>query len=350
LDADTGKAATLSLDAFTTRVTVASFTPDGRRVAGGIDARVAICDVSTGKEVLSLRGHTGTVNGASFNHDGGRLLSASDKELILWDVSSATALRSWTSQRVGVFSPDGRHGASIFPEVRYKDGRREHSLVVWDGQTGSSLRSIPAQPEERFDALAFSPDGGKLVVAVAQRNEYRADRIRDAALKVWDVDSGNLIATMPGYTASLKVLAFNSDGTRLIGASPNELILWDTATWEEVRFLPGDYGRAAFSPDGQRFVCGLNAIAAFSADGQRSVVGPRGAVMIADTTTGQEVLTLPQLPSPLLGAAFSTDGRRLALVTRDGTVRIYFPQEDKSTSENRRAEWRKRQAQRAARP
>jgi len=67
------------------------FTPDGSRVAtGSEDNLIKIWDVATSTELLTLRGHTGAVTSVKFTPDGVKLISASvDASVIIWDTAPA---------------------------------------------------------------------------------------------------------------------------------------------------------------------------------------------------------------------------------------------------------------------
>jgi WD40 repeat protein len=75
--------------------------------------------------------------------------------------------------------------------------------------------------------LVFSPDG--TVLAAAAR-----DGTGTALL--WDVASGERLATLQTGTRFIAALAFSPDGTQLVGGlDDGGVALWDAATGEQVR-------------------------------------------------------------------------------------------------------------------
>jgi hypothetical protein len=72
-----------------------TFSPDGRRVAAGVEAGFAIMwDVETGDELFRLAGHTSCVNVVRFTPDGQRLWTAScDGTIRLWDAANGHLLK-----------------------------------------------------------------------------------------------------------------------------------------------------------------------------------------------------------------------------------------------------------------
>src|SRR5262249_1347637 len=97
---------------------------------------------------------------------------------------------------------------------------------------------------------------------------------------------------------------FSPDGKLLASASGNTVYLWDPATGEEQRRLPG---RQLWPSAWDTLLC-----VAFSPDG-RTVAAGIGcrAVFFWDVATGRELRVLPT-EAPVMPLAFSPDGRLLA--------------------------------------
>jgi WD40 repeat protein/serine/threonine protein kinase len=94
-----------------------AFSPDGKRMAYVADRLVQVVDVSTRASLAVLRGHEARVTVLTFSPDGKRLLTGSeDKTAALWDVESGRLLTVYRGHPDAVrrvaYSPDGKRIAT----------------------------------------------------------------------------------------------------------------------------------------------------------------------------------------------------------------------------------------------
>jgi WD40 repeat protein len=135
-------------------------------------------------------------------------------------------------------------------------------------------------------------------------------QLRDAA-------TGQVVRDLPGNMRAAQV-AFSPDGQWIAAVADvkgrplrerlhqGKVLIWDTATGELIRTLPGGCDSLAFSPKGERLVTG----------------GPDGGtVQVWEPATGQLVVTLRGSGSgPIIHVAFSPDGSYLAAMDEDRLV------------------------------
>jgi WD40 repeat protein len=94
-----------------------AFAPDGGSLASGsVDQTVRCWQTATGEQGACLDGHQGAVYQVGFSADGRRLVSAgTDGEVIVWDAGNGSALhrhRFPGKTLCAAFTPDGRHVAA----------------------------------------------------------------------------------------------------------------------------------------------------------------------------------------------------------------------------------------------
>jgi WD40 repeat protein len=132
----------------------AAVSSDGRTLAlAGLDGRIRLHDLATGKPQRVLEGHADTVYSLAFSPDGGSLASGSvDQTVRCWQVA--------TGQPCACL--DGHHGA-VYQVGFSTDGRRlvsagtDGEVIVWDAGNGSAMH------RHRFPGktlcATFTPDG-----------------------------------------------------------------------------------------------------------------------------------------------------------------------------------------------
>jgi WD40 repeat protein len=119
----------------------------------------------------------------------------------------------------GAFSPDARRLATAS-----WDGR----VVLWDTRTRKAIGKPLRGHLLGVFAVAFSPDGRRL----ATGGMYPQD-----AIKLWNVETGAELATLPAPTVCIQHLAFSPNGNTLAGfstAAERWLYLWHVPSWEEI--------------------------------------------------------------------------------------------------------------------
>lgn len=178
-------------------------------------------------------------------------------------------------------------------------------MKIWDAITGAGIRTLDGRTNTVWD-VAFSPDG-----------RYVAGGSLDKTVKLWDALTGEQLNTLNGHEGPVLAVAFSPDGNRLASAGQRsskgiEVKVWDVGTGAQT------LGFAPQSED-EEWNCDI----AFSPDGQRIVSGLDSSIMVWNSFTGEEVLTLPGHRDLVRAAAFSPDGTSIASGSVDGTVKLW---------------------------
>ena len=205
------------LKGHTIAVNAAVVTPDGRRaVTGSEDKTLRVWDLETGHSRV-LNGHTQYVKAVDVTPDGRRAVSGSwDKTLRVWDLETghSRALNGDAGHvSAVVVTPDGRRAVS----------RASNTLLVWDLETGHSR--VLTGHTGAVTAVAVTPDGRCAVSGSDSR--YGTG---DHTVGVWDLETGNF-RVLEGHSASVNAVAVTPDGRRAVSGSEDKTLrVWDLQT------------------------------------------------------------------------------------------------------------------------
>ena len=210
-----------------------TFSPDGKTVAFRGPGEIRLWNTEMGDEVaIPLADLSAGIRNVpwvwslAFSPDSRWLVSGtSTGEIQMWDVATGEALVAFAKSkamraRALAFSPDGALLAA---------GTQGY-IHLWEVDTANKLLSIDTghrrdrpstHSAELLKLLVFSPDGEVLVSG-----------FDTGTIQLWDVKTGDKIATFDGHTKGVNTLAFSPDGTMLVSAATDgTMLLWD---WNEM--------------------------------------------------------------------------------------------------------------------
>ncbi len=216
---------------------------------------------------------------------------------------------------LGALSADGQSLA-----VAHVDGR----VRLWDVASGRRWQVFEGA-SAWIDRLALNAQGQPLAIS------------RDATLRRWDPETGDLLATqrlpVPTSPNRASPLAFSPDGRFVVNLDPPKL--WDTETGRE-RLQLKRVDAWAFSPDGGLWLNGaqlwdlatdrvLHTLGdpkavwsvVFHPDGTQVLIGTEGGAQLWEAASGRRLHTFPA-KGGVISAAFSPDGQRLLVQVPKG--------------------------------
>jgi WD40 repeat protein len=316
-----------------------AFSPDGKHLAAGTrSGQIAICDLSPpGTWRKPWPSVEKEINWLAYSPDGRSLYSRNQGgTLICWDVAKRNK-QARCSELIGwvpSLSPDGRVLAApnllesgslrlsrplpypslvtcFSPDGRLLAMESKRSILLVDvksEQVVHTLRDplIAGAHEGTLEGLSFSPDGSLLVSTCGYS--------RDRTVKLWEVASGRLQATLEPGSAGPLVARFSPDGKQLLVAADKRVGVYDIAGRTiQTRLAHGTrpVREARFSPDGRFLACVTRRFRAGN-PGERAT----GGVTLWNLVNGQrcweEDLPLAGEPENLSPLAFSPRGTTLA--------------------------------------
>ncbi len=213
------------------------------------------------------------------------------------------------------WSPDGKRLATA---TRYTPT----TFQVWETASGKQLSTFDDQSGVDC-CLEWSPDGTRL----ASAGVYTGGD----ALRIWDAATGktviSLLGDTPGKASSVLTFTWLADGTRIVAliqtgpvgtvSNPNPPLKEEVQTWDATtgKLL------STYSASIPKFN-----VAAWSPDGKEIAVGNKdGSIQIWDVASGKLLLTYPGHNIPPLAIAWSPTGKAIASASGEPEVQVWDP-------------------------
>jgi WD40 repeat protein/serine/threonine protein kinase len=293
-------------------------SPDGRLLAGAQDdGSVTLWEFATRRELAVLWAHEGPAHHLAFSADGKTLASAgADGRVCVYDVDRQLARPVPPAPLQGGFDAAAlaRRGELLVALVRTRRGTEVKVLETATGRERTAVVVAPRKDEMPASArglLAVTADGK---VAALVPAAVPATPPADDVVRLWDLEAGKELPTPHGGKGPVTGLAFAPGEPLLAWAAGDKIVrLWDPVKGEQRQEIPGLAQPArslAFSPDGKLLAAGVG-----------------GTVKLWDPGSGKELASLrlaedppsqpgaPPAAGPVVGVAFSPDGKLLATAT-----------------------------------
>ncbi len=243
-------------------------SPDGKYIlSGSSDHTARLWSLESGKELRTLAAGKQTVASVCFSPDGkAALTSSEDGYFTIWDLASGSKLARRKGAALeaprAIFSPDGKAILHIDDDI--DKGERRYRLRILD--RAADFRVVKDLPHPyRVTDFVYSPKGDLI-----------ASGADDEIVRLWDARSGKKLRELHGHQNAIRSLSFSRDGSRLLSASPDEVISWDVRR-----------GAKLWSFSETRSI----RTAAFCPDETKALVYSYGSAALVDAATGRSLET-----------------------------------------------------------
>ena len=231
-----------------------------------------------------------------FSGDRRRVIASTDAYVGIWDAVTGKLLKQLPFEKKdGIYDCaidqlDCTPDLSVIVGHRVLPGRLTLSydahIIVWDGASGKVLRTLIDNGATVLKALDLSTDGKRLVTT------------NGGGAKIWDVSSGQLLRSIPNDNTGRKHSESDEADEKAVVRSANQRLITERSTTISSQYTSHVWS-VQFSPDGKQMAMG-------------DILG----VKLLDATSGK---LLRQLEGPYRfssnaspGLVFSKDGERLA--------------------------------------
>jgi WD40 repeat protein len=213
-----------------------AYSEDGQRLVGaGEGGLIHTWSAANGAALETLQNPGAAVQALVCDAQGGLVSGASDGGLFVWDLDP-----SWDLERViGSpdnpsdfvdrvtaldFSPDG-----LLLAAGSGEPSRGGELKILRVEDGSVVHNLPTAHSDTIFAVEFSPSG-----------KFVASGGADKFLKVFAVDSGDLVRSFEGHTHHVLGVSWKAE-SKVVASSGGDAVIkvWDVETGDQLRTIQG---------------------------------------------------------------------------------------------------------------
>jgi WD40 repeat protein len=212
---------------------------------------------------------------------------------------------SLTAPGEGLLGTLAGHTSGVSAVAVYDGGRRaisaswDGTLKVWDLESSQVLRTLEGHSDSVRAVAVY--DGGRRAISAS----------KDHTLKIWNLESGQELCTLKSHSDSVEAVAVCESGGQAISASwDHTLKVWDLENGQVLHTLKG-HSEAVLA-------------VALYGGGRRAISASKDHTLkIWNLESGQELRTLEGHSEPVWAVAVYNGGRRAISASGDKTLKIW---------------------------
>lgn len=198
-----------------------TFSPDGTRLLTMMPTKAWVVDVDQARVIDSFDRANATAGDAFYIAEGAQVISdaviETRTQIVVRDAQTFDVVRPFTPApdlKLFAVSSDGTRMASVHtsPSV----------LIFWDVKSGIYQREVALGTSDVLD-IVFSQDGTRLAMSTS-----------DKKVTIWNAQTGAMLTVFNIFTPAIELKFANQD-TVLLGRDGDLLVLWQSATGQELR-------------------------------------------------------------------------------------------------------------------
>ncbi len=233
----------------------------------------------------------------------GRILLAgitTDNRVQVWDSQANSKVAELPGVGPAALSPDGKW-------LVFADGT--NGLETWNLETHQAGSLLKSQGDT-LSSIIFSPNGKWVAALQGERS-----------IRIWDLVSGMIVNGVGGPEGVITDMAFNSDGSYILGAAGGSAWIWSMTPGlspVQIKFYDG-----VMNGNLTLFANTVTSVAVDPHNSSMAVGTSKHDIWIYDWKTLQPRTRLTGNYGTPIKLSFSRDGTRLVSMDQDGTMVIW---------------------------